>query len=73
MPVIFGDGFGGTAGDDAGVVEQDVDAAVFGKGSLDDAGAGFRVGVVRLDELADASRSLDLRNNYPRHDPACVP
>ena len=63
MPVFFGHGFGGPAGDDARVVEQDVDATELGQGPLDNAGAGLGVGVVRLDELAGASQRPDLGNN----------
>ncbi len=60
MPVFFGYGFGSAAGDDARVVEQDVDAPELGQGPLDNAGAGLGVGVVRLEEPADASRRPDL-------------
>ena len=52
VPNLLGGGFRRPAGDDARVVEQDVDAAEFGESPLDDAGTIVGLGMIRFDKYA---------------------
>ncbi len=56
VPDLFRGCFCCAAGDDACVVEEDVDAAEFGESPFDDAGTIIGLGMIRFDEYATCAR-----------------
>jgi hypothetical protein len=64
LPIFFADSFRCPLGDDASIVEQDVEATKFGQGMLDNTGASPGVGMIRLEKAADASQSRDNGNDF---------